>query len=317
MSRFEKIPVPAIATFLSLLTLSNVYGGLGFVWFRYLCMACGTIFIICYILKIAMFPKVFLSEYNQVIPCSLYAALTMCMMILGSFYLEIGTNFGMPILGVIGKCVWFIAVALHTVHLVRFIVINMFLHRNIMTTMPSWFVTLNGYMVACVTGGAMNVRPLLIFITIYGCIIYTVMLPIMIWRLINVEIKPATYHTMAILLAPCSLCVVSLINVFGTPNTLVLWFMYFCALCSLVFVIIKLPDFFSFKFYPGYAGLTFPMAIGIVATQKMAGYLTETGSALAYPLSQLAGLQIFLTSGLVFYVLVMLSRMLLMKEYVN
>ena len=317
MSRFEKIPVPAIATFLSLLTLSNVYGGLGFVWFRYLCMACGTIFIICYILKIAMFPKVFLSEYNQVIPCSLYAALTMCMMILGSFYLEIGTNFGMPILGVIGKCVWFIAVALHTVHLVRFIVINMFLHRNIMTTMPSWFVTLNGYMVACVTGGAMSVRPLLIFITIYGCIIYTVMLPIMIWRLINVEIKPATYHTMAILLAPCSLCVVSLINVFGTPNTLVLWFMYFCALCSLVFVIIKLPDFFSFRFYPGYAGLTFPMAIGIVATQKMAGYLTETGSALAYPLSQLAGLQIFLTSGLVFYVLVMLSRMLLMKEYVN
>lgn len=317
MSRFEKIPVPAIATFLSLLTLSNVYGGLGFVWFRYLCMACGTIFIICYILKIAMFPKVFLSEYNQVIPCSLYAALTMCMMILGSFYLEIGTNFEMPILGVIGKCVWFLAVALHTVHLVRFIVINMFLHRNIMTTMPSWFVTLNGYMVACVTGGAMNVRPLLIFITIYGCIIYTVMLPIMIWRLINVEIKPATYHTMAILLAPCSLCVVSLINVFGTPNTLVLWFMYFCALCSLVFVIIKLPDFFSFKFYPGYAGLTFPMAIGIVATQKMAGYLTEAGSALAYPLSQLAGLQIFLTSGLVFYVLVMLSRMLLMKEYVN
>lgn len=317
MSRFEKIPVPAIATFLSLLTLSNVYGGLGFVWFRYLCMACGTIFIICYILKIAMFPKVFLSEYNQVIPCSLYAALTMCMMILGSFYLELGTNFEMPILGVIGKCVWFLAVALHTVHLVRFIVINMFLHRNIMTTMPSWFVTLNGYMVACVTGGAMNVKPLLIFITIYGCIIYTVMLPIMIWRLINVEIKPATYHTMAILLAPCSLCVVSLINVFGTPNTLVLWFMYFCALCSLVFVIIKLPDFFSFKFYPGYAGLTFPMAIGIVATQKMAGYLTEAGSALAYPLSQLAGLQIFLTSGLVFYVLVMLSRMLLMKEYVN
>ena len=45
MSRFEKIPVPAIATFLSLLTLSNVYGGLGFVWFRYLCMACGTVFI--------------------------------------------------------------------------------------------------------------------------------------------------------------------------------------------------------------------------------------------------------------------------------
>ncbi len=314
MSRFEKIPVPAIATFLATLTLSNVYGGLGFVWFRYLAMACGTIFIICYILKIIMFTKTVRREYSEVIPCSLYAALTMCLMILGSFYFEIGNNFGVPVLAVIGKAVWFIAVAVHAVHLVRFIALNMFLKRNIMTTMPSWFVTLNGIMVACVTGGAMNAKPLLVVLTIYGCLIYTIMLPIMIWRLINVEIKPAAYHTMAILLAPCSLCVVSLINVYGKPNAIVLWFMYICVLCSLAFIIIKLPDFFSFKFYPGYAGLTFPMAIGIVASQKMAGYLTEAGSGLATAVSQLAGLQIFLTSGLVFYVLVMLSRMLFMKK---
>ena len=57
------------------------------------------------------------------------------------------------------------------------------------------------------------------------------------------------------------------------------------------------------------------MAIGIVATQKMAGYLTEAGSGLANAVAQLAGLQIFLTSGLVFYVLVMLSRMLFMKQF--
>jgi exfoliative toxin A/B len=90
--------------------------------------------------------------------------------------------------------------------------------------------------------------------------------------------------------------------------------MYLCAVCSLAFIIFKLPDFFSFKFYPGYAGLTFPMAIGIVASQKMAGYLTEAGSGLAAAVGQLAGLQIFLTSGLVFYVLVMLSRMLFKKS---
>ena len=314
MNRLEKIPVPAVATFLSLLTLSNVYGGLGFVWFRYLCMACGTVFIICYILKIIMLPKTVLNEYSQVIPCSLYAALTMCMMILGSFYLELGNTYEIPVLGIIGKTVWFIAVAVHAVHLVRFIAMNMFLKRNVMTTMPSWFVTLNGIMVACVTGGAMNARPLLVFLTIYGCLIYVIMLPIMIWRLLTVEIKPATYHTMAILLAPCSLCVVSLINVFGTPNALVVGFMYLCTVCSLAFVIFKLPDFFSFKSYPGFAGLTFPMAIGIVASQKMAGYLTEAGSGLAAAVGQLAGLQIFLTSGLVFYVLVMLSRMLFKKK---
>ena len=55
MERLKNIPVPVIATFLSLLTMGNVYGGLGFVWLRWLIMACGTIFIICYILKIGMY----------------------------------------------------------------------------------------------------------------------------------------------------------------------------------------------------------------------------------------------------------------------
>ena len=80
MSRLEKIPVPCIATFLSFLTLGNVYGGLGFVWLRYLIMALGTIFIICYILKIAMFSGTCLKEYDMTIPASLYGAFSMVLM---------------------------------------------------------------------------------------------------------------------------------------------------------------------------------------------------------------------------------------------
>ena len=283
MSRLEKIPVPCIATFLSFLTLGNVYGGLGFVWLRYLIMALGTIFIICYILKIAMFSGTCMKEYDMTIPASLYGAFSMVLMVLGSFYYEIGLPFG--------KIIWFIAV------------------------MPSWFVTYNGWMVACVTGGKMNAGPILKFITIYGCIIYVVIVPFMIWRLLNVEIKNAAYHTMAVLLAPCSLCVVSLINVNGQNNGIVLTFMYICVLASLAFILYKLPDFFSFDFYPGFAGLTFPMAIGVVASQKMAGYLTEKGSeALGYAVTQLAGLQIFVTSMLVGYVMLMFLRMFLKKQ---
>jgi exfoliative toxin A/B len=89
-------------------------------------------------------------------------------------------------------------------------------------------------------------------------------------------------------------------------------FMYFCVLASLLFIIIKLPDFFSFDFVPGFAGLTFPMAIGIVATNKMAGYLTAQGKeGAAAALTQLSGFQIFLTSMLVGYVLLNFLRMLL------
>ena len=311
MERLEKIPVPVIATFLSFLTLGNVYGGLGFVWLRYLIMTCGTVFIICYILKIVIYPGTCLKEYDQTIPASLYGAFSMVLMVLGSFYYEIGLGFG--------RIIWFIAVAIHFIHIILFTLKhtfgNVLSRKNFIPMMPSWFVTYNGWMVACVTGGKMNAAPILKVITIYGCIIYLVLVPFMIWRLMNVEIKSAAYHTMAVLLAPCSLCVVSLVNVYGTPNSAILMVMYFCVLASLAFIIIKLPDFFSFQFYPGFAGLTFPMAIGVVASQKMAGYLTNAGNeAMANAVTELSGLQIFLTTMLVGYVMLMFTRMFLKKQ---
>ena len=311
MSRLEKIPVPCIATFLSFMTLGNVYGGLGFVWLRYLIMTLGTIFMVCYTIKIAMYPKTCLNEYDLTIPASLYGAFSMCWMVLGSFYYEIGLPFG--------KIIWFIAVAIPCVQIIVFTVQHAFgkviIPKNFIGMMPSWFVTYNGWMVACVTGGKMNAGPILKFITIYGCIIYVVIVPFMIWRLLNVEIKAAAYHTMAVLLAPCSLCVVSLINVNGQNNGIVLTFMYLCVIASLAFILFKLPDFFSFDFYPGFAGLTFPMAIGVVASQKMAGYLVEKGSeSLGNMVTQLVGLQIFVTSMLIGYVMLMFLRMLLKKQ---
>ncbi len=155
-------------------------------------------------------------------------------------------------------------------------------------------------------------KPLLQAITIYGIIIYLILIPIMIYRLIKVPVKPAVYHTMAVVLAPCSLCVVSLLNTFDSPSKPLLFFLYFCVLASLLFIIVKLPDFFSFDFVPGFAGLTFPMAIGIVATNKMAGYLAANGmEGAGAACTQLAGFQIFLTSMLVGYVLLNFLRMLL------
>ena len=68
--------------------------------------------------------------------------------------------------------------------------------------------------------------------------------------------------------------------------------------------ICRLPKFFAFQFAPGFAGMTFPMAIGIVASTKMAGYLTNAGNeALGTVVSQISGFQIYLTSMLVGYVL--------------
>ena len=304
IERLKRMPVPVLPTFVGALTLSNVYGGMGYSWFRFLTMAIATIVIICYIVKIILYPGVCASEYRQTVPSSLYAGFTMCLMILGSFYYEKGFGFG--------KVIWLCAVIIHAVHICIFTYNFVIKKRDINTTVPSWFVTYNGIMVSCVTGGAMNMKPLLQAITIYGIIIYLILIPIMIYRLIKVPVKPAVYHTMAVVLAPCSLCVVSLLNTFDSPSKPLLFFLYFCVLASLLFIIVKLPDFFSFDFVPGYAGLTFPMAIGIVATNKMAGYLAANGmEGAGAACTQLSGFQIFLTSMLVGYVLLNFLRMLL------
>lgn len=297
IKRLEKMPVPVLPTFVGALTLSNVYNGMGFSTVRHLTMWAATIILILYIVKIITYPKVCVNEYKNTVPCSLYAAFDMILMILGSYYFDYLPGFG--------KTLWAIGLGIHVVHLLVFTYRNVIKERNINTFVPSWFVTYNGIMVSCVVGGAMNAAGILKYVVYYGIIIYFILIPIMIWRLIKVEIKDSVYHTMAVVLAPCSLCVVSYLNVIKEPKAAMVYLLYACVLASLVFVVVKLPKFFAYSFVPGFAGLTFPMAIGIVASQKMAGYLTGIGNeSLAKTVAQISGIQIYLTTMIIGYVLV-------------
>lgn len=297
MKRLEKMPVPVLPTFVGALTLSNVLSGMGYPWIRHVTMWTATIILLLYIVKIVMYPNVCKKEYETVVPCSLYAAFTMMLMILGSYYFDY-----VPALG---KGIWAVATMIHAVHILIFTYRNVIKKRDINTFVPSWFVTYNGIMVSCVVGGAMNAAGVLKYIVYYGIIIYFIIIPIMIWRLITVEVKAPVYHTMAVVLAPCSLCVVSYLNVIPNPNQILLYVLYGCVLASLTFIIVKLPKFFAYSFTPGFAGLTFPMAIGIIASTKMAGYLNGIGKeALAGVVTQISGFQIYITCMLVGYVLV-------------
>ena len=307
MKRLEKMPVPVLPTFVGALTLSNVYSGMGFAWVRHLTMWAATIVFLLYIVKIIKFPKTCKQEYEMTVPCSLYAGFTMVLMILGSYYFDYAP--------VAGKAMWAAGLLGHAIHILVFTYRNVIKKRDINTFVPSWFVTYNGIMVSCVVGGAMNAASILKYVVYYGIIIYLIIIPIMIWRLIKVEVKAPVYHTMAVVLAPCSLCVVSYLNVIKEPNTALLYFLYICVLISLAFIIIKLPKFFAFPFAPGFAGMTFPMAIGIVASTKMAGYLMGAGKEeLAGVVTQISGFQIYLTSMILGYVLLNFAMMALKVE---
>ena len=296
MNRLERMPVPVLPTFVGALTLSNVYSGMGYPVIRHITMWTATIIFLLYIIKLIKFPGTCKKEYETVVPCSLYAGFTMVLMILGSYYFDYSPA--------LGKGMWTVGLCIHAIHILVFTYRNVIKKRDINTFVPSWFVTYNGIMVSCVVGGAMNAAGILKYVVYYGIIIYFILIPIMVWRLLTVEVKPPVYHTMAVVLAPCSLCVVSYINVIPEPNQMLLSLLYLCVQASLAFIIIKLPKFFSFPFAPGFAGMTFPMAIGIVASTKMAGYLTAAGNTqLANVITQISGIQVYLTSMIIGYVL--------------
>ena len=301
--RLENMPVPILPTMVGACTLSTVYAGLGFTWIKHITIFFAALILIAYGVKIACYPKTVLKEYSNTVPASLYAGFTMITMILGSYIFDFNA--------IIGKSIWFAGLILHAIHILIFTYRNVVKGVNIDTFVPSWFVTYNGIMVSTVVGGVMN-EPLICKIVVYyGITVFALIIPFMIYRLAKHPIKDGMYHTQAIVLAPSSLCVVGYINFIKEPNMILLSALYFAVVAALIFIIYKMPKFFSFKFYPGFAGLTFPMAIGIVASIKMSAFVTSLGyETIGNIIKQISGLQLYMTTAIISFVLYNFARML-------
>lgn len=310
LRRLEKMPVPVLATMVGAITLANYMQGFGFEWVRHATVWAAVIIWGFYTAKIILFPKRCVEEYNQTILRSLYAGFTMIMMAVSGYLLPYAPTFA--------KGLWFTGIAIHACHILYFTYRSVIKEFSWDTFMPSWFVTYNGIMVSTVIGVGMKEPLIGKIIVYYGITIYCILIPVMIYRLITKKINVNFYHTQAVVLAPCSLCVTSYVNFIENKNMYVLGCLYVCVLLSLLFIIVKLPKFFSLPFTPGYAGLTFPMAIGTVASGKMAGVLANMGQpTLSNVVTQIAGFQFYLTAMIIGYVLLQFVMMLIKVEKPN
>ena len=304
LQKIENLPVPILPTMVGALTLSTIYSNMGYTWVRHITSWIAVIVLLSYIIKMMVYPKTCLKEYSNTVPASLYAGFTMITMILGSYFYNASPVFG--------KTLWFTGLILHAIHILIFTYRNVVKGVNMQTFVPSWFVTYNGIMVSTVVGGVMNEPVICKIVVYYGIAVFTIIIPFMLYRLLKHELKEPMYHTQAILLAPSSLCLVSYLNFIQAPNKLIVYYLYFAVICALIFIIIKLPTFFSFIFHPGFAGLTFPMAIGTVASSKMSAYLIGQGyETFGNVINQISGIQIYLTTGIISVVLFKFFMMLL------
>ena len=304
LQKIENLPVPILPTMVGALTLSTIYSNMGYTWVRHITSWIAVIVLLSYIIKMMVYPKTCLKEYSNTVPASLYAGFTMITMILGSYFYNASPVFG--------KTLWFTGLILHAIHILIFTYRNVVKGVNMQTFVPSWFVTYNGIMVSTVVGGVMNEPAICKIVVYYGIAVFTIIIPFMLYRLLKHELKEPMYHTQAILLAPSSLCLVSYLNFIETPNKFIIYYLYLAVICALIFIIVKLPTFFSFIFHPGFAGLTFPMAIGTVASSKMSAYLIGQGyETFGNVINQISGIQIYLTTGIISVVLFKFFMMLL------
>lgn len=294
--KVSRLPLPVVPATLGLLVLSDFYDTLGFPLVHWVGVLASTLVALAYCLKIAFHLKsVVAAEYANPMLAALYPTLPMLIMVLCVFYAQLA-----PVLWEGARILFFAMLALMMVHIVVFFA-RFFLRRfEWKTFMPSWYVTTNGVMVSTVVGMPFMFEPLATGIVVWGIAIYLVLTPFMLWRMKRCEVAEATMHSQAIMLGPCSMCLVSYANVYPQPNLVIMGLLFACVAVSLCYVVAKLPRFFSVQFHPGYAGMTFPMAVGLLATGSFATALSGAGYAdAAWAVSQMAGVQLLLATTIV------------------
>ena len=295
LKKTENIPAPLLPTMVGAATLSNIYATLGYGLIKHITMWVSTAVLLVYLVKILAFTETCKKEYSNTVPSSLYAGFTMITMILGSYYFQYN-NF-------LGKTLWSVGLGLHAIHIIIFTYRNVVKGVNKDTFIPTWFVTYNGIMVSVVVGSAMKEATISKIVTIYGIGVLILILPFMLIRLFKTPLKEGFYHSQAILLAPSSLCVVCYLSTFENPNKYLLYTLYFLVFSTFIFILYKLPRFFSFKFSPGFAALTFPMAIGTLASIKMSGHLINNGyDIIGNFIKEVSGLQLYVTTAIIAFV---------------
>ncbi|MEG1364855.1 MAG: TDT family transporter [Cetobacterium sp.] len=297
IERCENLPVGVIATALGAVTLSTPYHLIGFPLVRHIFSLIGIVVLILATIKITLHHKTFVKEYGNVVPASLYGAYTMLMMSMGAYAFTYFPH--------LGKALWLVGIGLHAILIVVFTYRNVIKNFNINSFVPSWFVTYNGIMVSTVVGGAMNEPQLSKIILYYGIAVFFIIIPFMIRRLIMVPVPELVIHTKTVLIAPIGLCLISYLNVIKDPNKYVVFGFYGMMFLALVYVLLHIPKFFSYDFHPGFAGTTFPMAVGVVGSFKMSEYLAKIGDInLSLIVKDISGLQMYITTviiGFVFY----------------
>lgn len=290
------LPANAIAAAVGLCTLGNAFGFIGYTALRHGIMWFGGLVWLLSLFKIFCHFPVFKREYFQLMPASLYAALAMLTAILGGYLHDY-----LPSLGLF---LWYLAFFAQAAHILFFTWRYVIKTHRIDNFIPTWFVTYVGILVPVVVGGKFGNPLILRGLMIYGFIITSTLVPLMVIRLVKKSLPPEIEMTQTIFLAPLSLTLVSYLTMAHQPKIWVVYSLYATIFITLVWLAFKMPSFLNRPFGIGFAALTFPLAIALVATYKTGQFLLlKKVIQIEQFYEQLFGILLFFTTIIIGFVI--------------
>jgi len=203
-----------------------------------------------------------------------------------------------------GQIISWLAIILHIIFLASFVFYRS-KSFNIKQILPSWFIPPIGIVLAIVThpGGLPTLFANLLLL--FGLISYTILLPIILYRLLfSGPLDNGQKPILIILATPASLLLLAYFTVTTQANFFLVGLLLTIAILMTLYAYIAFFKLLRLPFMPSYTAFTFPLVAGAITLFKTQHFLLETGMSMqwAAAIEQLAYVELIIASAMVVYV---------------
>ena len=258
MTIIKKVSIPFAAVMLGLAALGNLLQSYS-EGLRAFCGLLATIFLILCLLKICLYPKDIVKDFDNPIQASVAATFPMALMLLAT-YLK-------PLSAPLGLLLWWIGVLLHIL-LIVFFTLRFVLKFDLKKVFASWYIVYVGIAAASVSAPAFKQQAFGAFAAYFGLVTLIILLVVVTIRYIKCPVPEPAKPLICIYAAPTSLVIAGYIqSVANKSKTLVLVLLVVASILY-IFALVQAIRCLTLPFYPSYASFTLPFVISAIATKQ-------------------------------------------------
>lgn len=265
----KNIPIPTAGVMLGLAALGNLLAPYSII-VKIICGILSALLGALLFAKIIKYPKLVHADLkgNPVLG-SVFATFFMATMQLCTYVA--------PVLPVLSKAVWCLAVAAHIILIIWFSK-NFVMNLEMKNVFPTYFIAYVGIVVGAVTSPVFNCIQLGIYIFYFGFAAYMLLLLLVTYRYIKMPPQEAAVKPLiCIYTAPMSLNLAGYFAVIPEKSFLMITIMQICAQLLFFFILSLMPKLLRLPFYPSYAAFTFPFVITAIALKQSLAYYASMG----------------------------------------